>query len=302
MAKKLVVMIPTAGRSELLHMTLASLVKCRKPEIYHGTILVENGPKTGAEKVARAFEKELNLRHLYVPAGNKSNALNEAMKNVNDCLIFFTDDDVKLDPGILNAYAEAAEGRHGGEFYGGPFEAEYARKPDQWILEFLPLSAVGWNLGKEPAYIDKSSLFIGFNWAAFDRDIKRCGGFNVLYGPGSNTGAVGQETEMQKRLLENGLRGRYVPEAKVWHFVPPEKCSTAFTAKRAYKWGIQGGLDYDGSLTELCKNGLVHGVTALLALANKEPHRRFKPFYKLCFSTGMIKGNFISRRKLIGKF
>ena len=265
MAKKLTVIIPTAGRSELLVKTIETLVQCRKPKIYQETIIVENGIRAGVEKLALKYREKLNTRYVYVPIGNKSNALNNALKTVNDSLVFFTDDDVQLDPGILEAYARTAEEKEEGEFYGGPFEVEYVEKPPEWLIEFLPASAIGWDLGNKPKYIQKGRLFIGFNWAAFDKDIKRFGGFSVLHGPGSKIGAVGQETEMQKRLLENGIQGRYIPDAKVWHFVPPERCTPKFTARRAYKWGIQGGLDYNGSMLRLWKRGLFDGVRTLSA-------------------------------------
>ena len=296
MAKKLIVIIPTAGRTNLLINTLSYLVKCRKPNIYHETIIVENGPKAGAEKIVKMYNKTLKVRYVYVPLGNKSFALNTALKTVHDCLVYFTDNDVRLDPGVLEKYAVAAEEKSGGEFYGGPFQAEYVKTPPEWLLEFLPISAIGWNLGDKPRYIKNDSLFIGFNWAAFDTDIKRLGGFSPLHGPGSRTGAVGQETEMQKRLLENGVKGKYVPEAKVWHFVPPERCSTKFTARRAFKWGIQNGLDYKGSLMRLWKRNFIDGIGALAGLAQSEPRKRFKPYYQFCFSIGMIKGKFISKR------
>ena len=52
MAKKLTVLIPTTGRSDLLEDTVSSFASCRKPTIYHETILVENGPKAGTEKIS----------------------------------------------------------------------------------------------------------------------------------------------------------------------------------------------------------------------------------------------------------
>ena len=296
MADKLVVIIPSNGRSDLLKNTLASLAKCSKPKIYHETILVENGQRGEIKEVACKYKEELNSRYLYEPIGNKSNALNAALRTVDDCLIYFSDDDVRFDHRVLESYAKAAEGKSEGEFYGGPFEAEYVKKPPKWLVEFLPVSAVGWNLGNKPQYIKKSTLFIGFNWAAFDKDIKHLGGFSIMHGPGSKTGAVGQETEMQKRLLESGLKGKYVPDAKVWHFVPPERCSPKFTAKRAYKWGIQGGLDYKGSLIGLCKRGVIDGIRALAGTIYRDPQKKFKPYYKLCFSSGMIKGKLVSKR------
>ena len=296
MAKKLTVLIPTTGRSDLLEDTVSSLASCRKPTIYHETILVENGPKAGTEKIALRYKKELNLRYVYVAIGNKSNALNTALRTINDSLVFFSDDDVRFEKGILEAYARVSKDRTEGEFYGGPFAVEYHKKPAEWLLEFLPNSAVGWSLGEKPKLINKTSLLAGCNWAVFDRDIKRLGGFSLLHGPGSKTGAVGQETEMQKRLLENGVIGKYIPDAKVWHFVPPERCSPEFTARRAYKWGIQGGLDYDGSLIRLLKGGLIEGIWAIAGLVHREPQKRFKPFYRFCFSSGMIKGRFISKQ------
>ncbi len=299
MAQKLVVIIPTSGRSILLNNTLDSLAKCKKPAIYDETILVENGPKSGVEEIALKYNEELNTRYVYVSIGNKSNALNNALKTVKDSLVYFTDDDVRLEPGVLEAYAVAAGEKLEGEFYGGPFQAEYVRKPPEWLNEFLPVSAVGWSLGEKPKYIEKGNLFIGFNWAAFDKDVKRLGGFSLLHGPGSKIGAVGQETEMQKRLLENGVKGNYVPEAKVWHLVPPERCSPEFTAKRAFKWGIQNGLDYNGSITRLWRRSLIDGVRAFAGLAQREPPKRFKPYYKFCFSSGMVKGKFISKRNYI---
>ena len=62
---------------------------------------------------------------------------------------------------------------------------------------------------------------MGFNWAAFSEDLKKLNGFSVEHGPGSKTKALGQETEMEGRLMDRGISGYYVPSAMVWHL-----CST----------------------------------------------------------------------------
>ena len=299
MAKKLTVIIPTNGRTDLLVKTVKSLARCRQPAIYYETIIVENGSKTGFENILHAYRERLNIRYEHISAGNKSNALNTVLKTVDESLVFFTDDDVRLDSGILEAYARIAHGKESGEFYGGPFDVDYVRNPPEWLKEFLPISAIGWNLGEKAKPVHRGCLFIGFNWAAFDQDIKRLGGFSVLHGPGSRIGAVGQETEMQKRLLESGIKGRYMPDAKVWHFVPPERCSPRFAARRAYKWGTQGGLDYKGSMIRLWRRVLLDCFRTLFATFEREPKKRFQPFYKFCFSSGMIKGNFIGKRRYL---
>ena len=144
MAQNLVVVIPTAGRQALLHRTLASLAECRKPAIYRETIVIENGPKGEAENIVRGFDATLHTHYMYVSRGNKSYAINKVLEFLEDCLIFFTDDDVRIDPNTLCAYATAAEGHQSGYFYGGPLAVDYESKPPVWLIQYLPNSARGW--------------------------------------------------------------------------------------------------------------------------------------------------------------
>lgn len=296
MAHNLTVIIPTSGRPKLVHRTLESLAHCRRPAIYRETIVVENGSRKEAEQIARAFEENLNLRYLYLPIGNKSNALNAALQMVESGLIFFADDDVRFDQGVLEAYADTAMGKTEGEFYGGPYAADYVNRPPEWLIEFLPNSAVGWSLGDARQYVRKGNLFVGFNWAAFAGDLKRIGGFSLQHGPGSTSRAVGQETEMQTRLFDNGLKGLYIPTAMVWHFVPPERCSPRWAAMRAYRWGIQGGFRYQGPLLALLQRCFKYGIKSLLSMGSQDPRTSFEPYYWFRYTSGMVKGRLVVLR------
>ena len=144
MARAIFVVIPTAGRPKLLRRTLASLAACEKPSNYRGTYVVENGPKGEAEWIVEAHRSELGARYLYLPGANKSRALNAALEQVEDGLIFFTDDDVRLAAHVLSRYAEASADVDGGFFYGGPLGVDYERQPPEWVRSRLPPSAVGW--------------------------------------------------------------------------------------------------------------------------------------------------------------
>ena len=290
MASNIVVVIPTSNRSDLLERTLTSLADCRFPNNYRETIVVENGSRKVAESTATRFQQELNLRYIYLPYGNKSHALNSVLGTIDDSLVVFFDDDVRVDPGILEAYAEASQGKDSGEFYGGPFQVDYVKPPPEWLKEFLPKSAIGWSLGQEPQRIEKGNLFGGLNWAAFTRDLKNLNGFSTDHGPGSKTNALGQETEMEGRLMDGGVVGRYVPLAMVWHYVPPERCSKQFASIRAYRWGIQGGLRYSGSVIPLIRGWLNSGIKTLLRIPSSDPGRSFAPYLEFRFKTGFIKG------------
>ena len=295
MADNLVVIIPTSGRSELLKRTLESLNNCVKPKIYKETIVVENGIKGGAEEISRIFKKDLSLKYVHNDIPNKSNALNNVIQSVKNSLIFFTDDDVRLDAKILEAYTLASANTSSGVFYGGPYGVDYVSKPPMWLVEYLPKSAVGWDFGDKAVCIDKDNTFIGFNWAAFANDLIRLGGFNVNFGPGSKTNATGQETEMQWRLLENGVKGCYVPGAKVWHFVPPKRCDQKFASTRVYRWGISQGLICKGDIVLIIATWLRSGVKAIGWKFNKDCSKNVKQYFRFIYYTGLIKGTLLNK-------
>src|SRR5690606_15592913 len=124
------------------------------------------------------------------------------LATIGEGLVVFFDDDVRLDPAVLAHYATAAEGLDGGVFFGGSFGVDYEKPPPQWLLPLLPFSARGMDLKSK----DRLWEYLGFNWAAFATDIRGLGGFDPNFGPGSPTGATGQETTMQHQMDEAGMR------------------------------------------------------------------------------------------------
>jgi GT2 family glycosyltransferase len=234
------VVIPTHGRPDLLTRTLASLAECELPESYRELIVVENGSRDGAEAVVAAAAEQLNARYLHYEQGNKSAALNHVLELLDDGLIVFFDDDVRLERNVLVAYAEAAANRDAGTFFGGPTEVDYETVPPDWMRTFLPPSAVGRKLPEHTATV-REPVFLGFNWAAFAADLRRVGGFDTNFGPGSPSFSTGQEASMQRMLLDAGCEGRYVKDALVWHYVPSSRCTMEWALKRSLQGGISQG-------------------------------------------------------------
>ena len=115
-------------------------------------------------------------------------------------------------------------------------------------MSYLPKSVTGWQppelatltAGETPA-LDSRARFMGCNWAAFAQDLHGLGGFSEHFGPGSVTGSIGQESEMQRRLLSSGAFAVYVASALVYHWVPRDRCSPEFALHRAYREGVKRG-------------------------------------------------------------
>ena len=261
--------------------------------------MVENGERSGAEDVVRRAAAALQARYLFHPEANKSAALNAALHELQDGLVVFLDDDVRVGEGLLRAYAAAASGVTQGVFFGGPVHAEYEVQPASWLLPYLPPSARGWSRDPTTSVIT-SSIFIGVNWAAFARDLKQVGGFDPWFGPGSATGSTGQETAMQRRLLEAGLHGRYVPHAEVWHWIPEDRCSRRWALHRAYREGIRHGLQARlpadtvrvwGYPRYAVRSAAEQTVWAIVRSVDPRREARFKARREWLVALGFLKGN-----------
>jgi glycosyltransferase involved in cell wall biosynthesis len=307
MASDLFVVIPTSGRSELLRRTLKSLEECQKPKSYRETIVVENGQKGSIEEIVKDFRSSLNAKYQYVGNANKSNALNQGIRTIPNGLIFLTDDDVRFHPRVLCAYDGESDKYGSGQIYGGPVRVDYQREPEEWLKPYLPSSAKGWSFGEDDRRIkvieDEGIAFIGLNWALFRKDIEKAGWFNPNFGPGSPTGSRGQETEMQIRLQNVGMKKVYIPEAIVWHYVPPDRCTPIWALKRIYQTAVRNGQrrDFPGysvfgypvwMFIEVIRKGMV----AIWKSTSIDIERRFAAYYRLFYFLGYMHGARISNR------
>jgi hypothetical protein len=292
-------MLAAAGRPQLLKRTLESIAACHKPAGYQRTIVIENGPRCGMEPIVRGFAREHAFQYLYSEEPNKSQALNLGLTQVERGLIVFTDDDVRVAPGWLGAYAGAAGDRTGGQYYGGPVhvDAEFGLPPE-WMRRYYPATlAVPWerphNGGPTPL---PGQTFMGPNWAAFAEEIVHIGGFDPNLGPRLDQ-SVGEETEVQRQLAQRGDTPIYVPDAMTWHYLHRDYLDPQWLLKRTYRhglaWGItktRGGQPWRAPIARAALKGVnAHIKAALLRCAGGE-RRRFLASYFLARWRGRWDG------------
>jgi GT2 family glycosyltransferase len=297
----IVVVLATRDREDLLARTLGSLAQCRRPSGFCGALIVENGRRGETERVVREAPAPLGARYLFEPAGNKSRALNAALATIDDGLIVFLDDDVRVGADLLEVYAAAARAVGGGWFFGGPVQPDYEEAPPEWLATFLPPSARQWR--PDAARLATKPFFLGFNWAAFAGDLRRVGGFDERLGPGTDSG-VGDESDIQRRLHASGVTAMCVPEALVHHWVPRGRCSPEWALERAYRNGIRSGLQ-NGALEgptlagyplALVKRVAASWVRRRLAGPGREPGERFAAHVTYQRQRGVLRGAMLRRR------
>jgi len=239
------VVITTHRRKELLCRTLKSVQLADRPEQLRSIYVLENDTEQHSD-VTTEFA-ELPIEYRFYSEANKSRALNWLLPELSGMTVVFLDDDVIVPRCLLKRYCEAFE-RSRNEyakvgFWGGAVMPDFEVPPPAWLLKKLPRSVTGWTLGDDYRIVGHPD-FLGFNWAAKADAIEATGGFDESRGPGTNTVTIGQEYSSQRRLLNRGYLGLYIPGAPVLHYVPQDRCSPEWALERAEKNGRSFGLHY----------------------------------------------------------
>ena len=238
--------IATHGRCELLARTLASLAEARRPDGFERVIVIENGSDSGARRTCREASGSLPIEYENLSQAGKSRALQKVFDELQSGFVVLLDDDVRVCPMLFEFYADAAA-RHGEDaFFGGPLLIDYERPPPDWLLDYLPFSVKGWQ-PRDPESALRWDRFLGANMGLFVARIQKVGGFNPHFGPGAHKrgtdgNPTGQDTEAQNRLLSDGARPVYLAEARVWHWVPKERCTPRWALHRLYRMAMSNAM------------------------------------------------------------
>jgi len=225
------VCICTFNRAEALKETLRSLAAMRiPPDLSWEVIVVDNGSNDATPEVVRSFEAALPVRCLNESQRGQTIARNTAVRNAAGDLIIWTDDDVLVDPGWLEAYVNAAQQRPGDSFFGGSIDPHFVGTPPAWLAEGQ--AAVGHAFAQRGPRPDGSPLGSGGRSAdtlpyganfAVRGAAQRSRPFREDLGWVGAGGLAGEETELLESLLAKGLTGSWVAGARVQHMIPPNR-------------------------------------------------------------------------------
>ena len=160
------VMICTWNNGVQLDLTLATLGRCRIPTGFTWEVVVVNNDSSEAtDRVVARHRHTLPLVLEHEPLTGLSRARNRGLQVARGNLIVFTDDDVTVSEGWLEAYWEAYAARPDC-FLGGRIRSQFGgQPPDPRVLRFAPPSVKGLDYGPDRRLLEPGEYFIGPNWA-----------------------------------------------------------------------------------------------------------------------------------------
>jgi glucosyl-dolichyl phosphate glucuronosyltransferase len=116
-------------------------------------------------------------------------------------------------------------------FFGGPIEPCFEGRPPRWLEQSwrkFPFVFAVRELGDSPFEISqRADLPFGANFAIC-ASVQKGAKYDPRLGVRPNSEIRGEETSLLEGLLDAGARGRWVPQARVRHFIPKVRQRIAY--------------------------------------------------------------------------
>jgi glycosyltransferase involved in cell wall biosynthesis len=244
-APRISVVICTWNRSRLLRLTLEQMTCLDVPPgIVWELIVVNNNCSDDTDAVLAEYRDRLPLVRLFEPTPGKSFAGNLAVREAKGEYIIWTDDDVLVASDWLKAYVNAFAQWPDADIFAGAIDPWFEEAPPRWLESvFSKIAAAYAALDYGPTGFDLTfeTYPYGANMA-LTRTAQLREPYDTRLGPRPNSGIRGEEMIMARRLLATGSRGRWVPEAKVRHFIPPQRQSLRYLREYFFGSGEALGL------------------------------------------------------------
>jgi len=228
----LTVAICTWNRSALLRETLESLCRLRIPEALSWEVLVVNNQCTDTtDDVMASFASRLPLQRVNEPKRGLSRARNAAVARASGDYILWTDDDVLVESGWLEAYVAAFRRWPDAVFFGGPVLPFFEAPLPPWLEAVWARVSHAYGMrdvGQVPFRImEPIDLPYGANYAVRRKEQQRYL-YESRFGHHGLQRIGGEETTLLAQLLSEGSEGHWIPEAKVCHRVTPERMTIRY--------------------------------------------------------------------------
>jgi glycosyltransferase involved in cell wall biosynthesis len=228
---RVTVAICTWNRAPLLERTLPQWSELVIPTGVDWELVVVNNRCTDrTDELLAEYARRLPLRRLDEPNPGRASALNCAIDAIEGDLILWTDDDVLVDRQWLAEYVRAARAWRSVAFFSGPIEPWFETPPPRWLTRAWPRISQVYgvrDLGGVEKAIDDQCLPFGANFA-IRTGIQRRYRFDPKLGRIAGSMGAGEETKVARAMLRDGLQGRFIPAAKIRHFIPTSAMTPAY--------------------------------------------------------------------------
>ncbi len=234
--------IPTHNRAAQLITALQSVVRQDLPASEWECVAVDNASTDDTQTQFAAFAKQypaLNLHMVFEAEPGASHARNRGITEAQADLIACIDDDERVYPGFLRAYLDFFDMHPTAAVAGGRIIAEYVCGRPTWMSTYAEIPIANpMDFGAEVRVFPAGRVPGGGNMAFRRSAVEKYGAFNPSLGRVGRELIGGEENDFFERMLRGGESCWYVPDAVMWHIIPPEKLTVAYFRRLCYNVGV----------------------------------------------------------------
>lgn len=231
---KVTVAICTWNRAKLLNRTLDSLALMTIPRgIDWELLVVDNNCSDETPTVIDSFVSKLPIKKLRETKQGHSHSRNCAVTHAESDFLIWTDDDVRVDREWLATYVEAFARDTECGYWGGRILPDFEVPPPRWVNAnwrvFENIFVIR-DLQGEATYVTPPEYPFGASLAvrtALQKEYQ----FRPEFGRVKDGLRGFDEIDFLQSLTNRGIRGKWLPTALLYHFVPRERMTEAFLGK-----------------------------------------------------------------------
>ncbi len=227
------VLVCTYNRADLLREMLESLQTVHTARAWD-VVVVDNNSSDHTRAVVQSLTGvfPVPLTYVFEARQGKSHALNTGIQASRGEIIVFTDDDVRVGSGWLDAACSTLDEQARVDYTGGPVRPIWGATPPLWLDQrrgdlWGTLAILDY--GDTPfVFEERRRVPLGANMAVRRALIDRIGGFDPRLGRNGRTLLGQEQAEFFARARQGGARGVYVPTMELHHHVPRERLTKQY--------------------------------------------------------------------------
>jgi len=240
------IILPTYNRDSLLGQALESLLVANVPEgMRVEIVVVDNNSTDNTPALVEKWKEKFNgrLRYMFEAKQGRSYALNAGIQATSGDLIGFIDDDEEIASDWYEVVQKAFL-TMGVDFIGGPYIPKWDQSPPPWLPEKYR-GVIGWiDAGNKPIIFDEdfSGILMGGNAVISRAVLEKVGNYRTYLSRSGTRLLSGEDEEMYCRLLAAKARGFYLPELRIFHYIPASRLTKRYHRSWCLWHGVSLGV------------------------------------------------------------
>ena len=223
------ILICTYNRATSLGRTLASLTRMtRRPDIAFEVVAVDNNSSDATQKVLASHAGGVPLVVRREPRPGKSHALNSGLDHCRGEVVLLTDDDVIVRPDWLCVTVDAFRTWRCDAVFGRVLPRWPGRVPHWYSQRLAPALALLDYGDRSFQLQDTGQGFFGANAAIRRTAIEAVGRWSTVLNRVGQGLAMGEDSAICQRLVEEQFSVRYEPDSVVYHDVGPNRMTKTY--------------------------------------------------------------------------